>query len=191
MVRYSSGTELAAVVSLVGFAALSAIDGIYVHLVRFRLHTRPASFGEHLLHTGRAILFVPLLLTVFGGVGGALLWVGLGTLAVDQALEMADTIVEPRSRAGLGGLTSGEYVLHITLSSLRAAAIAFALAGRPSAAWSTSALAASPDMPLLAATADMLLPGALLVGALHVALAVWGARADHRTPAGLLEGGAS
>jgi hypothetical protein len=38
---------------LLGFAALSFVDGTYIHLIRLRLHARPDSWLEHLLHTGR------------------------------------------------------------------------------------------------------------------------------------------
>ena len=99
---------------LLVFAALSAVDGVYIHLARLRLHAHAASWTEHVWHTGRAVLFAPILLSLFTHVtGGALLWAGIALLVVDQALELLDTTSENESRAALGGLGTFEYVLHV------------------------------------------------------------------------------
>lgn len=159
---------------LLVFAALSAVDGIYVHLVRLRLHAHPSSWTEHLWHTGRALLFAPILLSLFAVVsGGALLWAGIALVVVDQALELLDTTSERQSRAPLGGLGTFEYVLHITLTTVRTAAIALALAARPAAAFALGAPSVLAPLPGWWGTAvAQLVPGAVLVAMLHVALAV-------------------
>ena len=40
----------AAAVLLAVFAALAAVDGLYIHLWRLRLHARPETRREHWLH---------------------------------------------------------------------------------------------------------------------------------------------
>jgi hypothetical protein len=159
---------------LLAFAALSAVDGVYIHLVRLRLHARPASWTEHVWHTGRALLFAPILLSLFTHVtGGALLWAGVALLVVDQALELLDTTSENQSRASLGGLGTFEYVLHILLTTLRTAAIAVGLAARPAAAWSLSAPHVLRELPGFWSVAVLqLVPGAMLIALVHVVLAV-------------------
>lgn len=159
---------------LLGFAALSALDGVYIHLVRLRLHAHPSSWAEHVWHTGRALLFAPILLTLFTVVsGGARLWAGILLVALDQALELLDTTSERSSRAPMGGLGTFEYVLHVTLTTLRTAAIALTLAARPASAYSLDAPQVVAELPgVWAFLVAQLVPGAVLVAALHVVLAV-------------------
>jgi hypothetical protein len=159
---------------LLVFAALSAVDGVYIHLARLRLHAHAASWTEHVWHTGRAVLFAPILLSLFTHVtGGALLWAGIALLVVDQALELLDTTSENESRAALGGLGTFEYVLHILLTTLRTAAIAVGLAARPAAAWSLSAPNVLGELPGFWGVAVLqLVPGAVVIALLHVGLAV-------------------
>ena len=94
---------------LAALGALAFVDGVLIHLVREQLHRRPETRLEHLIHTGRALAFPPILLCFFGGASPAL---GVVFLAVDQALELADMAIERRSRAYSGGLRSSEYLLH-------------------------------------------------------------------------------
>jgi hypothetical protein len=144
--------NLAVIVCLALLAALAFVDGVLVHLVRERLHRRPDTRLEHLIHTGRALVFPPILFWFFGGAGVAL---GVALLVVDQALELADLAIERRSRAYSGGLRTSEYLLHGLVLTLRGAAVAFSLAaGEPSSAVVTFV--------------ELLLPGAILVGILHL-----------------------
>ncbi len=163
----------AATLLLLAFTALSFVDGVYLHLWRYRLWARAGSRYEHWLHTGRAVLFAPLVLLLFASpTAGLALGAGLAVLAVDQALEILDILEERRSRADLGGLSSGEYLVHALLVTLRAAAVALALAARPAAAWTLDAplvLGAYP--PTIELVVRQLVPGALVVAALHVWLA--------------------
>ncbi len=159
---------------LLGFAALSMVDGVYLHLWRYRLWARAASRREHWLHTARALLFAPIVLLVFASpTAGTALWAGVTLLAVDQVFEVLDVLEERRSRAGIGGLGSGEYLVHAMLVTLRAAAIALALAHRPAAAWAFDAALAFGSYPATIVTlVHQLVPGAIVVAALHVWLGV-------------------
>ena len=164
---------VAAALVLQVFATLSIVDGLYIHLWKLRLHRRPASYGEHLWHTARAVLFAPVALILFATASaGPLLWLGVGLALVDQVAGVVDALSERDSRAALGGLGRGEYALHVALASLHAAALALALAARPLAAWSWSAPSTMAGAP---ASLTMLtvgpIVGGLAVAALHVALA--------------------
>jgi hypothetical protein len=165
---------IVASVFLIAFTALSAVDGIYLHLIRYRLHASAASYREHLYHTVRAILFAPILLSLFTSVtGGALLWLATGLVAVDQAAELLDMWSEKDSRAPVGGLSSAEYTLHVALTTLRSVAIALAFASRPAAAWSLDAPAVLGPLPgRLAFLVGQLVPGAVVVAVAHIWLAI-------------------
>jgi hypothetical protein len=164
---------VAAALVLQLFALLSAIDGLYIHLWRLRLHARPESYREHLLHTVRAALFVPVVATLFAlPSAGMLLWTGVALAALDQAAGISDALAERDSRASLGGLGRGEYALHVLLVAVHAVALTLALVARPGEAWSLSAPTLLGEWP---ATARMLVMGPMIGGAavagLHVALA--------------------
>jgi hypothetical protein len=167
-----------AVLLLVPLAALAAVDGLYVHLFRLRLHERPECRREHLLHTARSLLFPPALLLVYGfETAGAMLWAGAALIATDTALEAWDTFEEPASRRAQGGLTAFEAVLHVVLVSLRAISLALVFASLPAASWDWSAAVPFRSVESWQALVvhQGILPGALLVALLHVTLA-WRAR---------------
>jgi hypothetical protein len=163
----------ASTILLLLFAVLSLVDGLYIHLWRLRLHARPGSYREHLWHTARAVLFAPAVLLVFAApTAGLALWIGVALLAVDQAVELLDVLAERASRASLGGLSSVEYAVHVVLVTLRAAAVALALASRPAGAWSLDAATVVGSYPdVIAVTVRQLVPGAVAAAVLHVWLA--------------------
>jgi hypothetical protein len=165
MDSYTAGTVFLAV-----FLGLGAVDGIYLHLWRYRLHARSASRYEHRMHTIAAVLFAATLPAVFlWETGGLLLWTGVGLIVADMVVSIVDMFSERDSRAELGGLSTGEYVLHMLIMSFRGAALALMLAGRPAAAWAHDAPWIMGSLPRLAATvAWQALPGAVVVAALHV-----------------------
>ena len=153
---------------LVIFALLAAIDGIYIHLWKYRLHTRRASRFEHLTHTARAVLFIPIVWSLYGHAStGALLWFGVAMVVLDLGVELGDMLTERDSRATLGGLSSFEYMLHVALTAIRMSSITLILASRPVAAWSLGA-SALPDNAFASQIASLILPGAILIAGLHV-----------------------
>lgn len=161
-------------VLLIGFVVLSTFDGVYLHLWRYRLWARDASRREHWLHTARALLFAPTVVLVFAApTAGLMLWAGVSLLVIDQVFELLDVAEERRSRAGMGGLPSGEYLVHAVLVTMRAAAVALALAARPEAAWALDAPATIGAHPAWVRFAVyQMVPGAIVVAAVHVWLGV-------------------
>ena len=169
---------LAAALVLATFTPLAAIDGLYIHLWKLRLHQRPEARREHALHTARAVLFAPLALLLFAiPSAGPLLWAGVAVAVADTAVELWDVFVESDSRRALGGLSRGEYVLHVVLTILRSSAIVLSLAARPAEAWAWDAPAVlAGTSELASAIGTNLVPGAVILAALHVWLGVRGAR---------------
>ena len=166
-------TNLSAVL-LAAFAGLSAVDGLYIHLWSYRLHARADSRTEHLLHTGRAVLFPAILWLLYrGDPAGWILWTGVSLALLDTILELADVGSEPASRADLGGLGAVEAVLHAALITLRSASVVLILAARPSSAWDLSAVGTGTLVaPLAQFVTRLLMPGAIGVAVLHAWLAL-------------------
>lgn len=154
------------------FMIVGAVDLFYFHLWKYKLHTRPESLYEHKLHMAFAFLMVPVaFLLYYQDFGGYALWAGTFFVAAALGVEMLDVFSEGDSRASLGGLTTGEYSLHVAATIFKAASFAFIFAAKPLSAW-------SPDSPLVlgsygaigALTAIKVMAGSFLVGLLHLAL---------------------
>jgi hypothetical protein len=138
-----------AAVCLALFCVLGVFDGVYFHLIRFRLHARAESRTEHLIHTVRAFVFVPIAILFFAfDARGRLLLLGLVVVAIDLVLEVVDILIERRSREGIGGISSAESAVHVFASSFRMAALAFVLSAKPVGDFSpvaASSLVPTPD----------------------------------------------
>lgn len=153
------------------FLSLSLMDGIYFHLWKFRLQEREDSKFEHITHTIRALLFIPTAILIYWvGMKGVMLWAAIFVLAFDLATEILDVLNERKSRATLGGLPSGEYLVHIMLTTLRVAALTLAFAALPNNAWHLDSEAIILLPEFAKSVAMFVLPGAILVAGLHVYL---------------------
>lgn len=166
--------ETTAVV-LVVFAVLAVVDGLYLHLWKFRLHARLGAAVEHWIHTLRVLLSIPVLLFVLAGdTVGPALWLGVGFAVVDLGVWLWDAAVERTSRDFQGGLPGYEFGLHVVLTALHVGALILALVARPASAWAWNATLtashAAAAAPLHDLVWHMLLPGTVLLAALHVAL---------------------
>lgn len=159
----------AAAVLLLSYGLLAGADGLYLHIWKYQLHERPESYKEHLAHTARALVFLPIVLLMYlQPPAGPTLWVAAGLIAVDLVLAVGDVLEEPGSRASLGGLSRGEYLIHVLASLAHASGLALILAAQPLSAWSDAA-AAGPAYPALARfIAINVIPGSVLVALLHV-----------------------
>ncbi len=131
---------IAAAVCFALHALVAMVDGAYFHLVKYKLHTRPESIVEHFTHTLRAATMTIAAILFFAiNAGGLLLWAGFALIAVDLAVETWDVLIEKKSRASLGGLSSAEYLSHAHAILLYAASYALVLAAKPPGAFSTDA----------------------------------------------------
>jgi hypothetical protein len=166
--------EISAVFLLI-FAVLSLIDGVYLHLWKYGLQEREESRFEHWTHSLRSIIFIPVLALLFlVNSGGAALWLAVALLVLDLGVEAADVLSERASRRSLGGLSSGEYLLHVVITTVRVTSLALVLAAKPIGAWAlTSPWILPENYPnWVGILAFNLIPGSVAVAALHVALIV-------------------
>ena len=166
----TSHLYLPSTAALVVFLILGTVDGLFFHLWRYRLYARPASEREHLYHTIAAVTFAAMLPALFlWETGGLLLWTGVLLIGADLIVSLVDMLAENDSRADLGGLSRGEYVLHMVIMTAKGSAISLALAARPDAAWAFDAPWILRPLPAFATFVGwQALPGAIAIGALHV-----------------------
>jgi hypothetical protein len=112
----------ATVALMVLMGAVGAIDSLYFHLYRFRLFRQPSARGETLLHLARAATYALALglLSSFVPRGGWF-WALASVFTLDLAIDVVDVLVEPASRAPLGGLPGIEYLLHMLVMAISGA----------------------------------------------------------------------
>jgi len=154
------------------FMVLGAVDLFYFHLWKYKLHTRPESRYEHKLHMAFAFLMVPVaMLLYYQNLGGIALWAAVFFVVAALSTELLDVFSENDSRASLGGLSTGEYALHVVLTILKVASFAFMFAAKPTAAWE---LASPMDLGSYGWMGEMMALkvaiGSAFVGCLHIAL---------------------
>ena len=119
------------------FMIVGAVDLFYFHMWKYKLHTRPESIYEHKLHGVFALIMVPLgFFLYYQNSGGYSLWAGVFFVAAALGVEMLDVFSEGDSRASVGGLTTGEYSLHVAATIFKVASFAFIFAAKPASAWS-------------------------------------------------------
>jgi len=167
------------------YSSVGTVDGIYNHLYRYRLYAHASSFIEHLSHTflslGLALTVILLVFVEMGSVGFALL---LGLQALSVLNTLWDVVLEPKSRAPLGGFPPHEYVLHTLIFLLHGAFLWAMIAN-----WEQLVHGAGfgtlrwPALPtLLVANAVALAIGGLAMFAVHVYLLGVGYRALNTAP---------
>lgn len=117
------------------FTVVATLDGLYLHLYRYRLWARPASRYEHRLHTLNAVIFPALTLLLFcAEPRGAWLWLAAALFCATFAVEIVDVRCEYASRADLGGLGQNEYLMHFFMAATRFGAV-MPLLLAPDGAW--------------------------------------------------------
>ena len=110
---------------------VGALDVVYFHIWKFRLYRRAQSRREEVTHLIRGIM-VP---AIFGALlagrpEGTLFLAVAATFLLDTLNSLIDVMVEPRSRASLGGVPPAELAVHFIGTSLMSAAfVTFLLDG--------------------------------------------------------------
>lgn len=119
---------------------IAAVDGVYFHLHKYKLYAHPESVVEHAAHTARAgLMAVGAFVFFVVNSGGWLLRGAVIFIALDLAVETWDVLIERRSRAKMGGLSSIEYLAHAHAILLYAAAYTLVLAAKPAGAFAADA----------------------------------------------------
>jgi hypothetical protein len=154
------------------FMVLGAVDLFYFHIWKYRLHTRPESRYEHKLHMAFAFLMVPVAMLLYHqNLGGIGLWAAVFFVAAALSTELLDVFSENDSRASLGGLSTGEYALHVVLTILKVTSFAFMFASKPIAAWDISSPLFLGSYGWMGELMGLKVAiGSAFVGSLHIAL---------------------
>ena len=134
---------------LLALGILGGTDILLYHSVSHGIRSHAESRWELVTHAMRGPTYATLFLVIPNFETHGIFAIAVAALLVlDVAISIADFALERRSRAHLGGLPSGEYVLHMMLAILFGAFVALAApnlvdwARLPSALLATDALAA-------------------------------------------------
>ncbi len=92
---------------------IGAIDVLYYHLYRFRLYSQPGCVAEEVTHLLRNAIFIAVLIVCMQPASPGWARVMFFLFAADMTNSVVDVLLERRSREALGGLPSGEYLVHI------------------------------------------------------------------------------
>jgi len=112
---------------------IGATDVLYFHLWKFRLYRRPQSRKEEITHLFRGIA-VPVIfaLLLLGRPEGRYFWIVAALFLFDTVNSLIDVMIEPASRASLGGVPPNELAVHFIGTSMMGAAWAtFMITGWP------------------------------------------------------------
>lgn len=164
---------LAAVLWLL-FGVLAAIDGFYLHLVAYRLYAHADSRVEHWTHTARAVLFPAMLYLLALGDAPRCFYSALVLIGLDLLVLGYDAFLEKDSRVAMGGLPCWEYILHLFVNGIHFAAIALLVAIKVDFSGNDFQIITNLEQveafEWLRLVVVNLLPGTLLLAALHLVL---------------------
>ena len=163
---------IAGLVFLTLFMIVGAVDLFYFHIWKYKLHARPESRLEHKLHMTSAVLMVPVAYFLyFLNFGGYAFWAAVFFIVAGFATEILDVFSEGDSRASLGGLTTGEFSLHVAATILKVASFAFMFVAKPISAWSLNSPVVLGTHGLIAEIIALnVMIGSFIVAVLHLVL---------------------
>lgn len=98
---------------------LGATDILLYHSIAHGIRDHADSRSELIVHSLRGPTYALLFVLIPNiALHGTFFWLLIGLFGVDVAISIVDFALERRSRAYLGGLPTGEYILHIVLAML-------------------------------------------------------------------------
>ncbi|TGN09363.1 hypothetical protein [Leptospira ilyithenensis] len=158
---------------IVIYAMFGFFDAIILHLWKFQLYKFRETRKEHILHTVRSILFPIIILgmLVFQ-LQGIFLYLFLAIVVFDLLFQAWDMWIEREARQRFEGLSSLEYTIHGILISLHSVFLTlFVLYHLENNHFqSFKGGIAFLDYSLSFFIAWNLLPGAFIIGTLHIIL---------------------
>lgn len=102
---------------LLAMGVLGGLDVLLFHLLSHDIRRSPSSRAELVFHALRGPTYAALFWSIPNlRLDGAWMWALIGVLAVDLLISIGDFLVEAESRRPLGGLPTGEYLLHVLLA---------------------------------------------------------------------------
>ncbi|OJW79611.1 MAG: hypothetical protein BGO69_12850 [Bacteroidetes bacterium 46-16] len=165
---------ITAIVLLAAFVLLAMFDGLYLHLMRYKLYAHTESRNEHISHTVRAILFPIILYFLYLGTSDTAFYIGLAVIVIDILVLGADAYMEKDSRTFMGGLPRWEYILHLMVNGFHFASIAVFIVIKvrlePHGLMLVHNFQNVPQFHLFKTIVEQLIPGGILMGLLHFAL---------------------
>jgi hypothetical protein len=131
--------------------SLGATDIALYHSFAHGIRSHPDSRAELVTHSLRGPTYAALFLLVPNfALHGVYFWCLVALFAFDVAISLVDFALERRSRQFLGGLPSGEYVLHTIIAMFFGALVAAVGFGAGEWAKLPSEISYAPaDVPLL------------------------------------------
>lgn len=165
---------ITAITLLAVFVLLALFDGLYLHLIRYRLHEHKESRNEHISHTIRAVLFPIILYVLYLGNSDGAFYIGMAVVIIDILVLGADAYMEKDSRAFMGGLPRWEYILHLMVNGFHFASIAVFIVIKVKLNEKGIELVHDfqnvPQYHLFTTIVKQLIPGGILMAILHFAL---------------------
>ena len=165
---------ITAIILLAVFVILALFDGLYLHLIRYRLHEHEESRNEHISHTIRAVLFPIILYVLYLGNSDGAFYIGMVVVIVDLLVLAADAYMEKDSRAFMGGLPRWEYILHLMVNGFHFASIAVFIVIKVKLNEKGMELVHDfqnvPQYHLFTIIIKQLIPGGMLMALLHFSL---------------------
>jgi hypothetical protein len=172
---------------LFALGLVGASDILFYHTLAQRIRTHAPARYELFSHACRGPVYLPLFLGIPNfAFHGVWYWTLLLLLVVDLGISVWDFSLEKQSRRALGGLPTGEYLLHVALAILFGAFVAAVLLRT----WNWHAL---PTRVLYepAAVPDLLRAALAVMGVANLASGILDARAALRLRALLRGAGAA
>ena len=154
---------------------LGALDTLYFHEWRAHLPTLRTAGPELRLHAARDFIYFVIFATL-PWIAWQGRWAGVMVLllAAEIVITLADFVIEDRTRRPLGGVFSGERVMHAVMGIVYGATLAYFEPVLWAWAQQPSALALyKPDVPDLLRYAMAAMAGGVLISGLRD---IWAAR---------------
>ncbi|MEX0288785.1 MAG: hypothetical protein AB3N14_06715 [Flavobacteriaceae bacterium] len=160
---------------LLAFMVLATYDGFYLHLWKYELFNKRESLFEHKTHTVRALLFPLIVWFLFVDTSGIFAFLlGMVLVVIDLVVLGIDAYSEKESRTFMGGLPMWEYIIHLFSNGFHFSAIVLAVVLKfriiDGQLVYLEHLASSPGKELLSLISINILPGAILLGLIHLLL---------------------
>tara|TARA_X000000950_G_C13891566_1_gene651099 strand:- start:1015 stop:1584 length:570 start_codon:yes stop_codon:yes gene_type:complete len=103
--------------SLLSLGILGFVDEYFFHHKKDQILKRQECFRENILHIIRLFTFSLIFFFVSAtNLEGLFCFIPLGLIALDLVVSILDIFEEKKSRAKMGGLSTAEYFIHMSLS---------------------------------------------------------------------------
>lgn len=168
-------TFFTALLLLLVFSGLAIFDGLYLHILKYRLHEHDESKREHLMHLIRAVFFPFILFFLYVRTDTTSFWIGTAFVVFDLFILGADAYMEGESRAFMGGLPRWEYILHLFVNGFHFAGVAVYFVARVRINADSVSIVSNFDgifwYGAFMSVAAQMLPGAILLALAHIFVA--------------------